>query len=51
MQTMLLANKFNMEGRYPEYVQNMGEISNKVFAERNIGKIKSLIQWFKQNLQ
>ena len=51
METMLLANKFNMEGRYPEYVQNLEEISNKGFAEENIEKIKTLIQWFKLNLQ
>jgi len=51
METMLLANKFNLEGRYPEYVQNMEEISNISFAEENIEKIKTLIQWFKQNLQ
>jgi len=51
METMLLTNKFNLEGRYPEYVQNLEEISNKAFTEENIEKIKILIQWFKQNLQ
>jgi HEPN domain-containing protein len=48
---MLLANRFNMEGRYPEYIQNMEITGNKDFAEDNIRQIKTLIVWLKENLQ
>ena len=50
MELMLMANRFNMEGRYPEYIQNMEITGNKDFAEENISKIKKLIVWLKGNL-
>ena len=48
---MLLTNKFNLEGRYPEYIQNFEINNNKIFAEENIQQIKTLITWLKKNLQ
>jgi HEPN domain-containing protein len=48
---MLLTNRFNMEGRYPEYIQDMEITGNKDFAEDNIRQIKMLIIWLKENLQ
>lgn len=51
MELMLLANRFNMEGRYPEYIQNMEVRGNKDFAEENIRQIKKLIIWLKENMQ
>ena len=48
---MLFTNKFNLEGRYPEYVQDMEVVNHRGFAEENIERIKILIQWLKENLQ
>lgn len=48
---MLLTNRFNMEGRYPEYIQGMEVLDNKSFAEENLNQIKTLIVWLKENLQ
>ena len=48
---MLLTDKFNIEGRYPEYMQDLESISNKIFAEENFSQINLLITWLKKNLQ
>ena len=48
---MLLANRFNLEGRYPEYIENMEAIYSKDFAENTIHQIETLIVWLKENLQ
>ena len=47
---MLIANKFNLEGRYPEYIRKVELTSNKNFAEENLIQIKTLITWLKKNL-
>jgi HEPN domain-containing protein len=46
---MLLANRFNLEGRYPGHVEDLEMVNSKSFAE-NINHMKQLIKWLKENL-
>ena len=48
---MLLVNRFNLEGRYPGYVEDLEVMSNRNFAQENMNLTKKLIQWLKGNLQ
>ena len=48
---MLLTNKFNMEGRYPEYIQDIESIGNKAFSEEQLKQVKLLITWLIKTLQ
>ena len=50
-EVMLIANKFSLEGRYPEYIHDMEAISNKTFAEEQIQQIQFLKTWLSKNLQ
>ena len=51
MERMVLANKFNLEGRYPEHIRNVERLTNKDFAQEHLNQIKILITWLRMNLQ
>ncbi|MFN0037872.1 MAG: HEPN domain-containing protein [Saprospiraceae bacterium] len=50
VELMLFANRFNLEGRYPEYIENLKMLSTASFAKESHEKINILIQWLKQHL-
>ena len=48
---LTLANKFHIEGRYPEYKAEFYITCTKEFAESNFDKIKEVFQWLKSQLK
>ncbi len=47
---LVIANKFNLEGRYPEYKNEFYKTCTKEFAEMNLIKIKEVYEWLKSLL-
>jgi HEPN domain-containing protein len=43
-------NDFQIEGRYPEYKNEMYKIATKQYSEENFKKIKEYYKWFKSQL-
>jgi HEPN domain-containing protein len=48
---MLLINRFQLEGRYPDYVNKMYQICNKDFTTDLLERINKLKQWLLKSLQ
>ncbi len=47
---LVIANKFHLEGRYPEYKNEFYKTCTKEFAELNFNKIKEVYEWLKSQL-
>jgi len=48
---LLGLNRFQLEGRYPEYITKMKEICNKDFTYHLIANTKEIKLWLQENLQ
>ncbi len=48
---LLSLNRFQLEGRYPDYLTNMHKICNKQFTEAMLNKTKELKLWLLEKLQ
>ncbi len=49
---IVIINKFQIEGRYPEYITRIEhELNEEKTAMDNFDKLKTLIQWLKEHLQ
>jgi HEPN domain-containing protein len=42
---LTIANKFHLEGRYPEYKVEFYKTCTKEFAENNFNRIKEIYKW------
>jgi HEPN domain-containing protein len=47
---LLHVNRFQIEGRYPDYITFMHEICNETFTEENILKIEIFKEWLIENM-
>ncbi len=47
---LVIANKFQIEGRYPEYKNEFYKICTKEFTEINFLKIKEVFEWLKSQI-
>lgn len=47
---LVAANKFHLEGRYPDYKSEFYKSCTKEFAENNFNKIKEIYKWLKSHL-
>ena len=47
---LVIANKFHLEGRYPEYKVAFYKTCTKEFAEMNFNKIKEIFKWLKSQI-
>lgn len=47
---LVLANKFHLEGRYPEYKSEFYKTCTKEFAESNFNQVKEVYKWLKSQL-
>ena len=48
---LLNLNRFQLEGRYPDYITNMQEICTKDFAYGMISQTKEIKEWLQEKLQ
>src|SRR5699024_10651197 len=48
---MLYLNRFQTEGRYPDYMTKMYEVCNKEFCKEMIEKTKELKAWLLKKVQ
>lgn len=48
---LLLINKFQIEGRYPDYITQISGLCNKEFTEKNLTKIKIFKKWIGEQMQ
>ena len=46
----VIANKFHLEGRYPEYKEEFYKTCTKDFAKINFNKIKEIFSWLKSRI-
>ena len=47
----VIANKFHLVGRYPEYKEEFYKTCTKEFADDNFNKIKEIFAWLKSRIQ
>jgi HEPN domain-containing protein len=47
---LVMANKFHIEGRYPEFKTEFYKTCTKEYAESNFIKIKEVYQWLKSQI-
>lgn len=47
---LVRANKFHIEGRYPEYKSDFYKTCTKEYAESNFNKVKEVYEWLKSQL-
>lgn len=47
---LVIANKFNMESRYPEYKNEFYKLCTKEYAKFNINKIIEVYKWLKSQV-
>lgn len=47
---LISANKFHLEGRYPNYKNEFYKICTKEFTEKNFNKIKGFYQWLQSQI-
>ncbi|KAF0153493.1 MAG: hypothetical protein FD143_25 [Ignavibacteria bacterium] len=48
---LLTLNRFQLEGRYPEYISNLYEICNEKFTAEILEKANGLKLWLIEKLQ
>lgn len=48
---ILELNRFQLEGRYPEYVSSIYKLCNKSFTNEMIDKAKAFKTWMEKKLQ
>jgi hypothetical protein len=44
-------NRFQLEGRYPDYLTKMHNLCNKTFTLQTLSKTKELREWLLKKLQ
>ena len=48
---LLNLNRFQLEGRYPDYISNMQKICTKEFTYEMITRTKEIKEWLQENMQ
>jgi hypothetical protein len=48
---LLLLNEFNIEGRYPDYKQNIFQICTNEYTDSILLKVKEIKEWLLNKLQ